>query len=552
MKNLKLFTILFVISLTCDSDVSAKEVTMNFRNIGTYATGLSYGHLNAVINFEKVKSAQKSLLHFLKNAHEKEHMPEKRRFYLLAINSMQVGTTSLERLEKAFFTPTRQKRQILAVAAGFGSILSLGLSIYNTIQLSRLQNQVDGISEGFEKVLRIFREENAAITMLSSNINHVKSAILDLVKEENGMKIELEYMSNQILLMTILEKHNAELSSWGRGVEALLFGNLDPTLMDSTSLQQVLSQLDVSVKQYGLKRLHSDFSSVFKADISYIATSDLKIRIFVHIPLVHQDPISLLEYIPVPFIHDELMLTIESPKDILAIDKLGEVGLELTKTDLLQCRIENTRSGNTYVCPNTNLMRSNIRETCLGSLFMGSEQTLRRKCSHFVKRIEDEEEFAIQTGTNKFLLYAKENQTIVKACNNGTHLMTGKRGLKEIIVEPHCHITTGQHYFWPQLRFDIVGDFIAKTTEVDISEIWGQSSNETVSEAYKELDKISPLPKRELNELKNWITLNKQSSMHSAMSFGISIPALVLGLLVFTGIAVVFCAYKKANRSQPF
>jgi len=464
MKNLKLFTILFVISLTCDSDVSAKEVTMNFRNIGTYATGLSYGHLNAVINFEKVKSAQKSLLHFLKNAHEKEHMPEKRRFYLLAINSMQVGTTSLERLEKAFFTPTRQKRQILAVAAGFGSILSLGLSIYNTIQLSRLQNQVDGISEGFEKVLRIFREENAAITMLSSNINHVKSAILDLVKEENGMKIELEYMSNQILLMTILEKHNAELSSWGRGVEALLFGNLDPTLMDSTSLQQVLSQLDVSVKQYGLKRLHSDFSSVFKADISYIATSDLKIRIFVHIPLVHQDPISLLEYIPVPFIHDELMLTIESPKDILAIDKLG----------------------------------------------------------------------------------------IVKACNNGTHLMTGKRGLKEIIVEPHCHITTGQHYFWPQLRFDIVGDFIAKTTEVDISEIWGQSSNETVSEAYKELDKISPLPKRDLNELKNWITLNKQSSMHSAMSFGISIPALVLGLLVFTGIAVVFCAYKKANRSQPF
>jgi len=117
------------------------------------------------------------------------------------------------------------------ISAGFGSILSLGLSIYNTIQLSRLQNQVNGISEGFEKVLRIFREENAAITMLSSNINHVKSTILDLVKEENGMKIELVFMSNQILLMTILEKHNAELSSWGRSVEALLYRNLDPTLM---------------------------------------------------------------------------------------------------------------------------------------------------------------------------------------------------------------------------------------------------------------------------------------------------------------------------------
>jgi len=117
------------------------------------------------------------------------------------------------------------------ISAGFGSILSLGLSIYNTIQLSRLQNQVNGISEGFKKVLRIFREENAAITMLSSNINHVKSTILDLVKEENGMKIELVFMSNQILLVTILEKHNAELSSWRRGVEVLLYRNLDPTLM---------------------------------------------------------------------------------------------------------------------------------------------------------------------------------------------------------------------------------------------------------------------------------------------------------------------------------
>ena len=150
------------------------------------------------------------------------------------------------------------------------------------------------------------------------------------------------------------------------------------------------------------------------------------------------------------------------------------------------------------------------------------------------------------------MIFAKENQTIVKACNNGTHLLTGKQGLKEIVVEPHCHVTTGQHYFWPQLKFDIAGDFIAKTTEVDISEIWGQSSMETVSEAYNELNKISPMPKRDLNDLKNWITLNKQSSMHSAMSFGISVPALVLGLVVFTVIAVVFCAYKKANRSHPF
>ena len=550
--KIKLLACLFVISLTLESDVSAKEVSFNFRNIGTFATGLSYGHLTAVINFANVKAAHKNLIIFLKNAHEKEHKPEKRRFYLLAISSMQTGTRSLERLEKAFFTPTRQKRQILAIASGFGSILSLGLSIYNTIQLTKLQNQVDGMTEGFEKVLHVFREENAAINVLHSNIEHVKNAILDLVREENKQKIELEFIGNQILLMTLLEKHNAELSSWGRGVEALLFGNLDPTLLDSTSLQQALSQLDVSVKEYGLKRLHSDFSSIYKSDISYVATSDFKITIFVHVPLVHRDPINLLEYVPVPFIHDELMLTIESPKEILATDKSGEVGLELTKTDLLHCRVENTRSGNTYVCPNTNLMRSNIQETCLGSLYMGSVQTLRKKCSHFVKRIEDDEEFAIQTGTNKFLIFAKDNQTIVKGCSNGTHLLTGKRGLKEIIVEPHCHVTTGQHYFWPQLKFDISGDFIAKTTEIDINEIWGQSPRETVSEAYTELNKISPMPKRDLNDLKNWIAFNKQSSMHSAMSFGVSVPALVLGLIVFTVIAFVFCAYKKANRSQPF
>jgi len=123
--------------------------------------------------------------------------------------------------------------------------------------------------------------------------------------------------------------------------------------------------------------LDNDITSLYKGDVSYIAKEKDVIKIFIHVPLVDRKPLDLMEYISVPVqITEGLLIFRENKnKNLLAVDELGAFGIELHTNDLIHCKTQEASMGTIFLCPNTGLLKSNIKKTCLGSIMFGMHKS---------------------------------------------------------------------------------------------------------------------------------------------------------------------------------
>ena len=148
---------------------------------------------------------------------------------------------------------------------------------------------------------------------------------------------------------------DAEIASWGRDLDSLQNRKLHPSLINAKVLKKAFQKITEKARKVGMRLLHQELSSIYKCPVSYISTTD-------HI--------------------------------ILATDFEGRRGLEMSELDLLRCNTENLSVGKLYVCPNTNLIRNNICNSCLGSMFFGHTEKMLEKCHVFPSL--PKEEFAEQ------------------------------------------------------------------------------------------------------------------------------------------------------------
>jgi hypothetical protein len=101
------------------------------------------------------------------------------------------------------------------------------------------------------------------------------------------------------------------------------------------------------------------------------------------------EPIDLFEHLPVPFEIGNLLVSMESTKNVIATDENGNWGLKLSPTDLLQCHVNQRHDGNVYVCPLVSLVLKNVRKTCLGALYFGDISTALQLCQQTVRKQEE-------------------------------------------------------------------------------------------------------------------------------------------------------------------
>jgi hypothetical protein len=60
---------------------------------------------------------------------------------------------------------------------------------------------------------------------------------------------------------------------------------------------------------------------------------------------------------------------ITAAKRVLATDERGHSGLEMTQEELLRCQTEERHNGRLFTCTNSNLIKNDIRKTCMGAIF---------------------------------------------------------------------------------------------------------------------------------------------------------------------------------------
>ena len=527
------------------------HVPISFRHLGKFSTGLSFCHIKAEVNFRKVDLAHAELAELLVKQRASSSSKDDQHMVDMLQHQFSASTKVINRLRSTFFHNPNQrpKRQLFAGVSLLTGILSFGTSIYNTVEISKLHSELSSLEQGTHHIAQILEEQDHAISTLTHSVSTLKQTVQLLLHETSQHKEDLLSLKRFGIISTLLTTHSAEISAWGRGLEALLQGSLHPTVVNQAKLQEAIQSLSRAAGRHGLKPLHQDPSAVFKADISYVATEEQQIIVYVHLPYVDSEPLDLYEHKPVPFKHDQLLLTVDSEKNVIASDEIGMLGTELSSSDLLHCHTVKTHHGNVYACPHSNLLQRQIRRTCLGSLLFGDTTTAAQNCRQRIQRAETTEDFALQLKPETIMLYSKSNSTILETCNNGTKKLQMIAGLTTVTTSRGCKMSGKSFLLKPELSifseadiFDSVATFNVK----DLMPIDG-SSSEDLRRALEEIEKIEEPKPRSLAELQTWIKNSEQSFRSNTINVALATGAILITLGLIAFIAWQYCRYSRAR-----
>jgi hypothetical protein len=229
------------------------------------------------------------------------------------------------------------------------------------------------------------------------------------------------------------------------------------------------------------------------------------------------------------------------------MDKEGNQGLELSQMDLFQCQVEKIHSGNLYLCPNANLIRNNIRNSCLGSLMVGNTETIKKRCKHSVEPTDQEKEFAIQLSHDTIILNIRPGDSVHEVCANGTRNDLKKVGFTQLRAHPNCQIISDAYVFTPQAEIDIASEFIHQPIVFKRSELFDDIEDHQMDQALKELDKVKPLDRKQLGEVRDWISTRTQDWTDNLLTY--CLPAISFSICIFV-IVIIICVYLRYKKNK--
>jgi hypothetical protein len=337
---------------------------------------------------------------------------------------------------------------------------------------------------------------------------------------------------------------NAQLSAWGRGLEALTEGKLHPSLIDQRKLQQAVHTLEGKANAVGRRLLHEGQNAIFKLPVSYLASRDGKISIIVHIPLVDQEPMEMFEYLPMPVEVKDFYLEISAPKLILGIDSRGQKGLELSHIELLRCLTEERHNGKIFICPNANLMRNDIRSTCLGSIFFNLPKVTEKQCQHFIMKKVSED--VRQVSDHEILMFSSQSETIAEKCQHGTRFFQINTGLVKHTIQPGCEVSTKDFTFKHPTDIETTENFVRSeivTTKFNVIE----ASSEKVHRAIDALRKLVVIEKINTDQIEHWISNENDETKDLVINRIMSVAAGSIGLLAAATIIFMFIKFKMSK-----
>ena len=541
--------LLLMLATYATSDVlSTVTVTPSFRRLGYLGTGLSYGHIHGTIDFERILQAHDAVIQAFKERLKTSTSREETSFIEALTPQLRMATRTLEDLQTLFFgyEQLRPKRQLflgLGMAMGLASI---GTSIYTATEVRKLHHEIGNLKRDFGHVAHLLEEEAHTVNQLIANFNTVKAVsqmVLNSIALENQ---QISMLTNVIGLLTLVGNLNAELSALGRGLESLTNGKLHPSLVNHKRLHEAVARLEEKAKMSGRRFLHDDQNGAFKAPISYLATREKKIIFIVHLALVDQRPMQLFEYLSTPQKLGNFFVEITADKRVLATDERGHSGLEMTQEELLRCQTEERHNERFFICTNANLIKNDIRKTCMGAIFFGHKEEVEKLCDHVVS--QQREEKVQQIASDEIIVFSKENTTLIERCKNGTKYQTLVEGLVRKRTKPGCEISTRDFLFRASEDIEIEDNFLQREVKTSEFNIINHEEDEKIERALQALKGFKQMEPIKTSEIQEWIDQEEIDSWAGGAHWATSLVAGAISILVASVILYLFVKYKKTPR----
>ena len=95
--------------------------------------------------------------------------------------------------------------------------------------------------------------ENEAVNKLSTSVMTLKQTCQKVIEISKDNRIHVDHL---FTLSLMVNEHNTKLLEVARGLESLLHGRLDPSLVNTLSLDEIMKSLNEKAAEQGLKLLH--------------------------------------------------------------------------------------------------------------------------------------------------------------------------------------------------------------------------------------------------------------------------------------------------------
>ena len=533
------------------------KVHTGFVKEGSYAMSLTRAHLHLPMNLSVVSESFFRTMNTVKALKMTlEERPGKLRTLPEAVRLTKAldELTALVRKQHDEFaalsvhTASRQKRQFLAAAAGAGSLMSIGLSIYNSYQIEQLSNQLAAQNAD----IRVLKETVEDVAHVTNRIvvvtNALNSTVVKISDTLRGALFELFKVELFIEVETHLRDFATELRALTEAINGLYLGKLSSNLIDWPQVEKYYVSLQRKAATQRLYPLYSEFGWLLNSPHSFYMQGAV-LHLVMHLPFYANELVPLYRHVSLPIIPenytDGVAVIIEPKHRYIAIGGTSYNGKLLSEAEFRDCEIVQLAREKVFVCTGSNLIDTKVDRTCLGKLFKGDFDWKSLTASCEIKLGYPEAQF-FAISDDEVLIFSPHETEIKTECVGSNELIIEKlKGINVKKVRTGCQIMSAEFVFFPQSPLvEATGrwKFFPYELSDDGKPFDWNVLNDDLSEllVQKKLEQVS------LSEFET----HQWAKVHSVTGLSASAIAVLLVIAVIIFLAVLYVRARRLRRAK--
>ena len=362
----------------------------------------------------------------------------------------------------------RQKRQILAGAAIITGVLGTFLGLFNSFEITNLQNQLASQRTTQALILDVSKRHEKHLQDLDKTVKDLTDFVQSYILSDPT----LVYAQLQDALQHIQDHLDIIFDT----IQQLQHQRLSISLLPPKYLHILHTAVNDAAKSRNLVLLPEHIQDYFQLDTSYIRVkSDLVILL--HVPCITSSSLlTIYRYANLPYpidilptaLHDILphIDPIHTVNDLLhQAYNLSDSGIDnqalyfvpdadliaigrnvmhahryklLSAGELHSCIQRN----HIYLCERHQVLRTDLEGSCLGSLYLQSVKGVRENCKLDRKQLR---ESVYQISANDHIIVTPAPFTTQIQCANGTHMAVRIGRINKVHVPAGCTLQLKNH-----------------------------------------------------------------------------------------------------------
>ena len=298
---------------------------------------------------------------------------------------------------------SRDKRQLLDLAALGTSVAALSMASYNTYEIKLLEAIVDGNQEEL-KNLKIATEATLKGTQEMQARANLAFSYLDRVAKFVNSSSMAQHIYNLLdRLDSFVKSASLFALNLEQSLEILIVQErITPFWLDYDSAQKVIQDAKSALQQMGAVLISEDWHKLYKSRAVGVYHQETKqIRIIIGLPI--QNRISDLKIykasnMPIASKHSNISYILDHPNNLFITDGRGHLYREMTHGEFKTCK----RFDNAFFC-DIPMVFYPQQSTCLSRLFENDLREINRFCRFNVMK-QDHLIVRDQTHINKYCL----------------------------------------------------------------------------------------------------------------------------------------------------